>query len=191
MVRPRRLLYTVALLLAATPAGAAPRPPAPLAPFVVRYTVEGQGHCSAVLVGPSTALTAAHCVIADEERQGRVAGVPIAAARVHPTHDIAILALSGSLPGPHARWTPEPLPPAQLVHVVGYGCSVRVRVAVTVGQLDDIPPRSWRLRGHGCHGDSGGAVLDLGGRLRAILWGVSADHKWIVATNLAVLRVGR
>lgn len=137
----------------------------------------GEVFCSAVMIGPSHALTAAHC-LEEPHNQLRLrtagepgAGAALASARLHPRYalgadnDIAVISLTAPQGMPVALGSEAPGPGA-LVHITGFG---KESPAGGAGQLRSGTARV-RDRGANtlelepdsakpCFGDSGGAVF--------------------------------
>lgn len=130
------------------------------------------GRCSAVVVGPHRALTAAHCGV----------GTPIGP-------DLA--ELRGAFPPPYA---PIEAPAEGPVTLEGYGCDpsyswfvetpvLRTRAAVLLAVMP-WPGQELGLYGRVCNGDSGGAVWAKGGGLIGIMVSRSTSHPSLAFATL-------
>lgn len=163
-----RAAAAVALLLLTLPTLAgAERPPPDRSP--VRLLLNAVGRCSAVVMGPRLALTAAHCLLGDLSVDGRgVIGVQIG-------EDLA--RLRGSFDPPYARLAGAP---TDAVLLEGFGCHPRrvwfvsypvrsVRTAWYVPVQGSVPGLEIALAGEVCPGDSGGAIWADRGNLIGVI----------------------
>lgn len=127
-------------------------PPTP----VRKLLLSGVGMCSAVVVSPSRAYTAGHCL----DSTMTLDGMPVKGAWAGP--DLA--RLTGQFRGPYARVGPLV---SQRLLVEGYGCNRRgdTRQVLLVAYRPGQP--AWgglelAFDGRICNGDSGGAVWSQG-----------------------------
>jgi len=125
--------------------------------------------CGGTLVAPTTVLTAAHCIAADETVG--VNNEPAELVELDRERDLAVLELDAPLPGLEPYEVAEGLPSAGTpLRLVGNGCTGDLEVR----ELESMGGR-W-ARGCACHGDSGGPVLLPSGRVVGIWQGVLQDH---------------
>lgn len=144
--------------------------------------------CTAVVIGPGVALTAAHCFT--DTHQGWLAGRAVVAVEVHPTHDIARFRFEGGWSGAVALLDPREPQGGEVLVLRGFGCSTFSRELAFVRRHSASPPvapHDLVFRGRGCRGDSGGPVLDEHGAVRAIAWGINADQTIVLGTDLLAL----
>jgi hypothetical protein len=155
---------------------------------VVRYIENGNQICSAVAVGPRRVLTAGHCPKHDPAARIEIAtdsGPPHLVVGVddHPVLDLAVLTLAADLEPPYAVPAERP-PELERVLISGYGCdrargrlaSRGLRSGLFLGEVpdsahDDLP--DFVTVGLGCHGDSGGALMNERGELVGVIWGIT------------------
>lgn len=137
-----------------------------------------EGRCSAVLVNDGIVLTAAHCI--PEKVEGRSVAVDEKHAEVvkyNTVLDLALLKVNG-LSGTSVALRKEETNPGLPVAVVGFGHAA-LKLKFGFGWVSDA--RDDSLRGVGDRlyfsaagtvpGDSGGALVDLSGRLVGIVQG--------------------
>lgn len=173
--------------------------------FVARLNIQGAGQCSAVLIAPRLAVTAAHCLrhprsgrIVSEDRAHLLFGYDkgrwIAHRRVsafgfspgHGTtggleHDWALLAFENPVEGvtpPDLRSASVAPAEDESFSTAGYGAPRKEVMSVAEGCAfrslhDSVLSVGCALSG----GASGGPVLDVEGRLAAVLVAISGDDQ--------------
>lgn len=193
------LALVLALLACDLPAPVFASHPAPIRKAVLRIRTDYT--CSAVLVGPRTAVTAGHCVdlmegligAVAQDADGAVVGRVSSAARAE-FGDAGVLLLDR----PARAWlelSDDPPDYGSPLTLAGYGCEhgvlgVRTASATGVTDWDGTTP----IHGRVCRGDSGGAVLDTRGRLVGIMVSYNTKNKALsYVTPAAALRglIGR
>lgn len=156
----------------------------------ITVTPQGTELCSGVLVGPTTFVTAAHCIIPGFPVfvvMRPTAAPPVDAVGVghvpdfwvhggsglssSDRNDVAVVTLQNALPGPYAQLPSagydDKLPNNQAVDVLGYGLTNpgirQIASAKVINGGGVVAP--WFLKisaGTMCNGDSGGPVLQAG-----------------------------
>lgn len=129
------------------------------------------GGCSAVLIAPDVALTAAHC-----HEAGFDDGVQFVS---HPEyrsdlalHDIAIAILPEPRPGQPAALIAEPQYGEATIQ--GYGSGELQEATVTIERINETALVASPADGSACNGDSGGGLF-IEGWLVGIVYGSSVD----------------
>lgn len=141
---------------------------------------EDTSHCSSVVINSKDdfVLTAAHCVPPSPDRSLVVEDKHADVLKVNTILDLAVLHASG-LGGKHVEIRKEDVKPGLPIAVIGFGFAAKQQ-KYGFGWIADA--RDDSLRGVGDRlyfsasgvvpGDSGGAVVDLNGRLCTIVQGV-------------------
>lgn len=178
-------------------------------PEVVALVSRGRAFCTATLIHPSLALTAAHC-LDDGEPDGLSLSaeaaprplVPIHRSWAHPrydgtssAHDVAVLQLATPLTVPVAALGDGEVAAGAPLLAVGVGLwddgSSGVRRAGRV-RLDAITEEAWTLVPDAalpCAGDSGGPIFDASGAVVAVISrGDEACASYARATPLSAVR---
>lgn len=168
-----------------------PRPPLPAYRLGLESTVVvemKQGHCTGVIVGDYTLLTATHCITDGNEivgvttfANGRFLNYRNSAKLiVDDGNDHAMIQMSGRLYGRVAKMASMPSPGTP-VYVYGHpsGLRYQLRTGYVMGQMESEPP--YRKLFHTIaldiwHGDSGGAIYDANGNVVGLVSGYFADH---------------
>lgn len=137
------------------------------------------GHCSAVVIADDHVVTAAHCV--PEKAEGRSLAVDEKHAevlKVNTVLDLAVLKVLG-LGGRVVLFRTDDVIPGLPISVIGYGFAAH-HLKYGFGWVADARDNSLRAAGDRLYfsaagvvpGDSGGAVVDLTGRLLTIQQGI-------------------
>ena len=121
--------------------------------------------CSGVVIAFERVATAAHCLTSDNLE---VDGMPALVIDSDAFLDIALLDVAG-LDRPLVPVAPELPDRAAEVFVAGYGCTGELEVRAGAFSGVVAPPQNQigkiEIRAVSCHGDSGGAIVDVEGRL--------------------------
>lgn len=188
-------LLLAIVLVACAPLRAAyvPAPDAPDAtPFTLRLYMNGSQICTAVLVGPRSVYTAAHCIRESADyavsRDSGMVFVRVQDVTQVGDRDLVEVELAAPLPGPYAR-----LGAAQhrgdKAWIAGYGCeSPHLAQRLLVLEHQAAPPYEDEIeyKGRACHGDSGSGVYDVEGGLVGITSAIRSYN----GEALSVLVVG-
>ncbi|MEO1482729.1 MAG: trypsin-like serine protease [Myxococcota bacterium] len=146
--------------------------------FVLDPDLMSEGACTATLVGPSTVLTAAHCLVyTDTEYQAGRVVYPTAEVIVHPDYrgsrpweyDIGLVVLDAQIDDVEpALLFPDPVELGEPLTLIGFGRTAADATdssgikRIAQNAVDDIEPLYFVSEdtgdgeGNGCSGDSGG-----------------------------------